>query len=567
MLNLKAMKTRIFLMIISIVLAWSNLNQAMVPGQDEMTPKGSLTVYSAPDIRDLSGKWADEYHKVNPEVNVQLVSYPATGALTQGTDIGFITDEYAGVMQNENLWKMVVGHDAIVPVINSENPFRSVISHSGITSGKMALLITEPGKQQWGELSGNGETSPVHVYMVNDISMISRVEKYLGIVSGSENIRMVQHGTELLDAVRTDPYALGFCRLTDVADLKSGCIAAGIALMPIDKNGNGNLDNFENIYDNLPDFMRGVWIGKYPASLTSNIYAVSSAKPQDEIRVGFLKWVLDGGQQFLNPTGYSELGYSEREAKSALLSNKPDLAALEEKSTSYQSVMTLLVIFLVSVLIIVWILGYRRNVKQGAADVLSSSARFNRFTEPSVMVPKGLWFDKSHTWVFMEQNGMVRIGVDDFLQHITGPLTRVILKNQGEHIRKGEVILIIIQNGKQLKISSPVSGTIRQQNDLLHARASLINDSPFTEGWVYTIEPSYWMRETEFLFMSDKYREWLKHEFSRLRDFFATSVRTGSREYATVVLQDGGELKDNLLSGFGPDVWEEFQEKFIDASK
>ena len=55
---------------------------------------------------------------------------------------------------------------------------------------------------------------------------------------------------------------------------------------------------------------------------------------------------------------------------------------------------------------------------------------------------------------------MVRIGIDDFIQHITGPLTKVKMKNPGEKVKKGEPILSIIQNGKLLNINSPVSGTI-----------------------------------------------------------------------------------------------------------
>jgi hypothetical protein len=38
-------------------------------------------------------------------------------------------------------------------------------------------------------------------------------------------------------------------------------------------------------------------------------------------------------------------------------------------------------------------------------------------------------------------------------------------------------------------------------------------------------------------------------------------------DYAQVVLQDGGELKNNLLEEFGPEVWEDFQSKFIDVNK
>ena len=38
------------------------------------------------------------------------------------------------------------------------------------------------------------------------------------------------------------------------------------------------------------------------------------------------------------------------------------------------------------------------------------------------------------------------------------------------------------------------------------------------------IEPKNWVREIEFMFMGEKYKEWLKDEFIRLKDFFTASV-------------------------------------------
>jgi hypothetical protein len=40
-----------------------------------------------------------------------------------------------------------------------------------------------------------------------------------------------------------------------------------------------------------------------------------------------------------------------------------------------------------------------------------------------------------------------------------------------------------------------------------------------------------------------------------------------NEKYELAVLQDGGELIDNTLSNLGPEVWEEFQTRFIDPSR
>ena len=67
--------------------------------------------------------------------------------------------------------------------------------------------------------------------------------------------------------------------------------------------------------------------------------------------------------------------------------------------------------------------------------------------------------------------------------------------------------------------------------------------------------------------MAEKYKEWLQDEFIRLKDFLAVSMRSNTNVYAHVILQDGGELTDNVLADLGPEVWEDFQTKFIDISK
>jgi len=189
------------------------------------------------------------------------------------------------------------------------------------------------------------------------------------------------------------------------------------------------------------------------------------------------------------------------------------------------------------------------------------------FNEASVNVPKGIFFDRTHTWAFMEKNGLLKVGVADFLLHITGSLNRVKMKNPGDVIKKGEPLLSVIQNGKLLTLYAPVSGTVKSVNKELEDDSSLINSSPYNDGWIYSIEPSNWLKEMQSLFMDDKYKEWLKAEFTRLKDFLAIEWKSDNAAFVPITLQDGGELKDNLLEEFGPEIWEEFQMKFLNTSK
>jgi len=343
-------------------------------------------------------------------------------------------------------------------------------------------------------------------------------------------------------------------------------LTENIRILPIDKNKNGRIDNFENIYTNLNAFTRGVWIGKYPRDLSGSIFAVSSSKPLDKNTLAFLTWVLADGQQFLKINGYSNLASIEKQANiDDLAGTEVTVAQTNNKPLTAQMLLLILLTVVITASMIALLVRYFRNKKSPVSD-----EDFNftpAFDENSVLAPKGLYFDKTHTWAFMEKDGMVKVGIDDFLQHITGALTRLKMKEPGEKVRKGEKILTIIRYGKQLDIYAPISGTIREQNKKLLADSSIINDSPFAEGWVYVIEPTNWLREIQFLFMGENYREWLQDEFTRLKDFFAASARSNSLVYQHIILQDGGELTDNVLADLEPEVWEDFPTKFIDASK
>ncbi|MCX6246791.1 MAG: hypothetical protein NTW10_03565 [Bacteroidetes bacterium] len=558
------MKIKIFLTVTLAIVCFS-IQSTLVTGNNTRST-GTVNVVATPDLYNLTKTWAAVFQKLHPEIQVNVVKYSPEnkGRIIQpGTDLSFATDEYYNVLPDNNMWKMVIGRDAIVPVINTQNPYLKELNNQGITAKNLAILMGNPQSQKWSTLLDIGETSPVHCYILNDGSLPGNVANFLNINVNELIAVQVANGSEMVSALSKDPNALGFCRLTDVLNVKKEALVPGLSLLPIDKNGNGHLDNFENIYTGVNEFLHGVWLGKYPAALTRSIYSLAPATPENENQVAFLKWVLAEGQSYLNPNGYFDLSSSEREAKSALLDKNITLAAVPERNFPLQTAMIILLLVIFAGGVIAWMISMMRVKKPSGGTGISSAG--SSFNEKAVKAPKGLWFDRTHTWAFMEKDGIVRVGIDDFLQHITGPLTRVKMKYPGEWVQKGEVILTIVQNGKQLSICSPVSGTIRSHNNILNNQTSILNTAPFSEGWVYTIEPSNWMRETQFMFMAEKYTEWLKQEFTRLKDFFAnTGIATG---YATVALQDGGELNDNVLSHFGPEVWEDFQVKFIDASK
>ena len=525
------------------------------------TRTGTFKVSSSQELFHLAQTWVSEYKQVNPSVGISLdelqsASVPATDHLN------LISGAETVTLNNGSSWNMVVGRDVIVPIVNAKNPMLIGLRQFGISPDKIALLLNGGANKTWSAFVPNGQNVPVQLYLSNEEVVKSVLVNYTQSTSGTFNTIKRMAASEVITAVQMDQFAVGFCLLSDLRSTGN----ENVCILPIDKNGNGKLDKFENIYANLDEFTHGVWIGKYPTALSNNIYAVADTKPTDTNEIAFLTWIMTNGQNQLTSNGFCDLTTSEKQASLlALLTVKTGgKSDLNLASSPKSWPVALSILALIGLFALLYFYS-RKRIESALQEKEIQVAPL--LIENVIDVPKGLYFDKTHTWAFMEKDGNVKVGMDDFLQHITGKITKISMKEVGEIVRKGEKIVTIIRDGKQLNLYAPISGIIVKHNSTLKSNSSLVNSSPFTEGWVYQIEPKNWLREIQFMFMGERYTEWIKDEFVRLRDFIAASVKTNELVYAHVVLQDGGELTDNVLADMEPKVWEDFQTKFIDASK
>ena len=561
------MKTTISVLIVSLLLIISSrLNSKEVASIDQTLKKESLSIQCPPDLYELASNWASEYVRLNPgmEIKVNKTSY---NAINQDIDenLSFISNKSQVDINDVKNWKIVVGRNIIVPIMNEGNPFLSEILKRGVSSELFAHAFKTPENQKWGTLLSGEQNTPVHIYIINDESIKAAVAKFLQLNQIPVNGITIGNRDEVVSAIQNDPYAIGFCDVVNVMGPDNQNLVKNVRLLPIDKNGNGKIDYIENIYSDMNLFLRGVWIGKYPKTLSSDIYAVSNEQPTKISELSFLKWILTDGQKFMSVNGYSDLVDSESQSQL----DKLTTVALITPPTKEDSQAGLILIIAAMLLItgIIISTGVRHYRNKRSVTALGSGIHKPGFAENSVVVPQGLYFDKTHTWAFMEKDGLVTVGIDDFIPHITGPVTRVEMKKTGEMIKKGDFLFSIIQKGKQLKIYAPVSGIIQKYNEDLLMKSSYINSSPYTDGWVYMIKPENWFKEIQFLDVAEKYKRWIDTEFTRVKDFLAATLKHDSIEYAHIVLQDGGILKDGILSDFGPKIWDDFQTNFLDNYK
>ena len=184
-------------------------------------------------------------------------------------------------------------------------------------------------------------------------------------------------------------------------------------------------------------------------------------------------------------------------------------------------------------------------------------------TAPSVYpvrIPEGIFFARSHTWMSLFPSGKIRLGVDDFVGRLLDKPQVEYLKGAGDTVKKGDPLFALSEGGRTLTVRAPMDGRIVGVNEELPKNPALLKENLFSEGWAFTLQPER-PSELRQMLLGEETRRWIPDEFRRLRDVFASVTSEGN--LVPALLQDGGPPVAGALKEMGPDVWESFQDEFL----
>ncbi len=95
-----------------------------------------------------------------------------------------------------------------------------------------------------------------------------------------------------------------------------------------------------------------------------------------------------------------------------------------------------------------------------------------------------------HTWVRMNDDGTVTLGMTDVAQNMAGPLLHAKVKAAGTTRKKGKPIATVESAKWVGPVKSPLSGEIVEVNEAIEKDAKIINQSPYNRGWIVKMQPS-----------------------------------------------------------------------------
>jgi glycine cleavage system H protein len=124
---------------------------------------------------------------------------------------------------------------------------------------------------------------------------------------------------------------------------------------------------------------------------------------------------------------------------------------------------------------------------------------------------KDVKVSKQHVWVSGEDR-LVHLGVTNYLQRDLGTVISVDLPDVGDKIEEGEVFAEIESVSTVHELVSPVTGTVLAVNAQLEEHAGLLNEDPYSEGWLVEVRLSDESELQSLMDMDEYYQFTLKED-------------------------------------------------------
>ena len=274
---------------------------------------GTIKVSGAFALYPMMVTWAEEYQKLHPKVKIEVSAGGAgkgmADALSGLVDLGMVSREVHPEEVAQGAVFVAVTEDAVVATISDSNPVLNDILAKGITKQMFYNIFIAGNVTSWGDVVGHPEALfPIHVYTRSDAAGAADVWAiYLGKKGQADLKGIGVYGDPgIVEALKNDYLGIGFNNIGYAYDANTTQQVTGIRVVPIDVNGNGQLDPNESFYATKTAIVQAIGQGQYPSPPARQLYLVTKNKFTG-VTKEFVKWILTDGQSFVGPAGYVPL--------------------------------------------------------------------------------------------------------------------------------------------------------------------------------------------------------------------------------------------------------------------
>jgi glycine cleavage system H protein len=163
-----------------------------------------------------------------------------------------------------------------------------------------------------------------------------------------------------------------------------------------------------------------------------------------------------------------------------------------------------------------------------------------------------------HTWAIPEGIDRVRVGIDDFAQHLMGHISNLRLPKVGDRVVQGMEALALERETRNAVLMSPMTGRVVAVNSLVRNHPDVIRNDPYGSGWLLIVQTQDLQANLNNLLSGELVRRWMEDACVRLRVLL--SDRT------TLSFQDGGMLIKDFSAHLDDSKWDVLVQTFFLAA-
>jgi CheY-like chemotaxis protein/glycine cleavage system H lipoate-binding protein len=112
----------------------------------------------------------------------------------------------------------------------------------------------------------------------------------------------------------------------------------------------------------------------------------------------------------------------------------------------------------------------------------------DRLTTGEFSIPGGVLISEGHCWTGISQEGVARVGLDDFARKLIGHIDAIEFPNAGMTVKAGQPLFGVRQKNRHAQFYAPVSGRVVAINPALSESTELLEITAYHRSWICEID-------------------------------------------------------------------------------
>ena len=172
-------------------------------------------------------------------------------------------------------------------------------------------------------------------------------------------------------------------------------------------------------------------------------------------------------------------------------------------------------------------------------------------------IPGGVFLSDNHTWIGLDEDGLVKVGIDDFAKKLIGKVDNIEFPNLGMEVMLGQNLFSIKQGIRSIQFTSPISGKVVKINKKLAEDMDKLDITPYERNWICTIDASNLDSELVNLKIGRSaislYEDDLQKCESILKELFENNEK----------IKDNGRMFIGIMQNLDDNIWNKIVNKFF----